>query len=230
MNNLFKTLTLAAAVLLATSCSKDDSNDVAAPASKSIRVSFTVGYDAQSLSKVSVDPNANYKQTFEKDDEINFNAVNATIEGSSVYKCTDADEGKESVKFDLVVTPAAGKTVDEVTIEATLGKGTAVTEVTNVDDLIKEQSIEGLVREFGFWYGEASITKDGEKYVANGFTLQQQNAFVVNPKGEVFYLNGEDRSGSFFVIPVGTKVQPKGKKEKEANQGDVMIVSSTDGE
>ena len=228
MNNLFKTLTLAAAVLLATSCSKDDSNDVAAPASKSIRVSFTVGYDAQSLSKVSVDPNANYKQTFEKDDEINFNAVNATIEGSSVYKCTDADEGKESVKFVLDVTPADGKTAEDVTIEASLGKGTAVTEATSVDDVILEESIKGLVSQFGFWYGEARITKVEDKYVANGFTLQQQNAFVVNPGGVSFSLNGEDRSLCFFVIPAGTEVQPDGKKAKTAEKGDVMIVS-TDG-
>ncbi len=226
MNNLFKTLTLAAAVLLATSCSKDDSNDVAAPASKSIRVSFTVGYDAQSLSKASVDDN--YKEFFEKDDVINFKALHATIVGSSFYRCTDADDGKESVKFDLDVTPADGKKAEDVIIEASLGKGAVYPEAQCVDFLIQEKSIKGLVREFGIWYGEARITKVGDKYVANGFTLQQQNAFVVNPAGDIFLLNGELQNMCFFVIPEGTTVQPEGKKAKTAEKGDVMILS-TDG-
>ncbi len=224
---------MAAAVLLATSCSKDNENDnnisvqeqeVNDNQVKTISFSITVGRDANALSKATVDEGT-LIQKFESSDQLVISGENISGTLSLV-----SGAGKSIATFDGELSGSGVESItDETALTATL---TNATNGNTGEELTAVQSAESLseaFQKYGYW--TASFTYGAR----NNVELVQNTAFVrvnlpfhgtkLNVKiGETttpIYLNGDE----ILAVPDGaTLTSPLLGIDKTVDVSDGKVV------
>lgn len=210
MNRTFiKVLPLAAAVLLATSCSKEDNNnEIVNNGQEKVEKQFktiTVKGNAgkkQGISKISFNEGTG-KISFEVNDEISFSGSGVSGKGKFI-------DGEGNFIADLTFT--ANAVVTDVAISATIGTaltGAVVCETWGdiAKYLYETSSATSTLKEIG----------EGEYQFEKSFTMVPQIAILKNTSGaDATYSIGEvtDQTlanGSILVVMSGTTLTINGK-------------------
>ena len=224
--SFIKMLPLVAAVLLATSCSKDSNDDsnvvidnpvetqnVASPTessteSKTIPFSITVGKDAETLSKATLQDGTTTTQVFEKDDQLVLK--NGKTEVARLTLPTDYVSSTEATFSGNLETKdlVSGTTKITVTLEniTNCNPETALTSVQTAATLAE------AFQKFGYWTSSFTYNQGENPTI----TLTQNTAFVkvdlpfhgtqvtfmIGGTPTVKYLNGNE----IFAVPNGTSI------------------------
>lgn len=207
MKKMFKTLPLVAAILFATSCSKDDNNEVAEPAAKTVTVKMTVGYNSQSLSKVRVtgpSESKMYTQTFEVDDVIEFSG-----DATGTVTLEDANISADGAFATFAVTLTSESPLSNTTtLKATLKSDGYV----SFEGVGKADDITECCKKYGIWEAEGiTYSVDAEGNFNSEIVLQQQKAFVKMPtslSGDVTVNVGETTLDvtKCYAVPAESKI------------------------
>ena len=210
MNRTFiKVLPLAAAVLLATSCSKEDNNnEIVNNGQEKVEKQFktiTVKGNAgkkQGISKISLDEGTG-AISFEKNDEILFSGDGVSGNGKFINNNGD---------FEAVLTFTENAVVTGVEISATIGTaltGAVVCETwEEVADYLYETSLESST---------LKETGEGEYRFEKSFEMVPQIAILKNTSGDdARYSIGEVTNqplaaGSILVVMSGTELTINGR-------------------
>lgn len=216
-----KMLPLVAAVLLATSCSKDSNDDsnvaidpvetqnVASPTeSTTIPFSITVGKDAESLSKATLQDETTTTQVFEKDDQLILK--NGNTEVARLYLPTDYTSSTEATFTGDLETKdlVSGTTSISITLQNTTN-GNPETALTSVQTAA---TLAEAFQKFGYWTSSFTYNQGENPTI----TLTQNTAFVkvdlpfhgtqvtftIGGTPTVKYLNGNE----IFAVPNGTNI------------------------
>ncbi len=220
---MFKILPIMAAIFLASSCSKDDNNDVVTPTSNS-KFILTVGYGSSSISKVTL---ASDKRTEEFDGGESISISGNEIEsGESKSVTPSADKKYATVLFDAPkpVSGSDGKT--EFTVSATMGNRALLA----MEECFGGEDLSELVRDYGYWESENfQISKDGDdwKVTSSGTVwFTQQYAFIVDENKDgmkILYNNGSENfvnTNKYYIVRPGLKI-------KRVSDGKVITTESS---
>lgn len=252
---IFKVLPLAA-VLLATSCSKDDGNvatDVVnkepenTTPVKSATFTVSASYAPKSISKTTIKGNGAYaeniKEIFEVGDVLRLMDGTTVVATSYALTADDIKRDKSKADFTFEAVSAysyAGESLTVVLTKDAEGNNQCANEVKTTGTTLGD-----VVKEYGYWKDDNTVTLEvyawsGSEYEENiptsfcvpegtTFTLSQQNAFVVIPTNGVCKIGGTQyEEAGVYAIPASTNVQPLFKKEVDAVKGNVYYVPAVE--
>ena len=220
--NFLKFLPLAAAVLLATSCSKDDNNEVTVPetpetvtpenSTKTVPMAITVGKKSKSLSKATIKDATSLEQIFEEGDQLYVQSPDKGIWGTldletfGENSTTATFSGKVELNEGVELVVGTGLTAKLITANNSVGD--------EIDEVKTDAtSLEEAFQKYGCWQTTESFTYNAS---STEIELVEKTAFIEvmlykDMTGETITIGDEpaitlSAGNTYFAVPDGVTI------------------------